>query len=146
MDGKFAFWLKITLASLMLISVIFLAMVLSQSEGTEGLSNWVSNAIVWSMILIGATVVAVFAVAAKDMMNDISVLYRFLMALGILGVVALISYLLATDEIPVQPTGELADITAGVARYSETAIWMTYILAGGAIIASFYSSIVNIFK
>lgn len=134
---------------LLAISAVVIVGVLTTGEGTASQDSWISSSLTWTFALLGITIAAVLIVSVLDMIANINVLIKSLAALVIMVVVFLISYSLASPEVPVGADGKalIEGANAGfVSQLSGTGLWATYILGIAAIVASVYSSIVKVFK
>jgi len=135
--------LKITLYSLMALSVVFIVLFYSQnSQGAFELSNmswimsnitWVDGLLYWSYALCGIAVVALVILAIFGMIENPKTLKKAGIVVGLTVVLVVVSYLLASGaEVPVniEPAP-----TASTFKMTDFFLTMTYILSGVAVIA-----------
>jgi MFS superfamily sulfate permease-like transporter len=84
------------------------------------------------------------------MATDFEAAKKGLIALAFLGAVALISYLLASDQIPqfigVQKFINDGTLTPQVAKLVDTGLYATYILLGLAVLSIILAPVTRLFK
>ena len=141
-------WVLIVISAILVVSLM--ANVGDDYKTNSTLAGWIDSNLVWSYILIilGAGVAIIAGLI--NMFTDKRAAKKGLMALAFLGVLALVSYLLASPEIPqfVGVDKYIANNTlnASVAKLIDAGLFATYILFGLAVIAIVFSSVSRIFK
>ncbi len=123
---------------------------LNENNSDPGMLTWVNANLIWAYILFGIAIVAAVVLEFVNTVSDKKATKNALIAIGFLGSVVLISYLLSGSEIPHFYGSEkfVADgtLTPNVSHWIGTGLIATYILAGLALIAIVWSSISRIFK
>jgi cation transport ATPase len=144
----------IVLWALLIVSaILIISLVVNINEDVDtdpAMLSWVNTNLIWAYILVifGAGV-AVFA-SLFHMFTDKKAAKGGLISLAFLGVVALISYLLASPEIPqfIGVDKFIADGTLNeqVAKLVDTGLYATYILLVLAVLAVASSSVMRLFR
>jgi DMSO reductase anchor subunit len=141
-------WVIIAISAILIVSLM--VNITDNYQNDPTLDSWINTNLVWTYVLIifGAGV-AVLA-GLYHMITDKRAAKRGLIAIAFLGAVALISYLMASPEIPQFPGVDkyIADGTLNerVSKLIDTGLYATYILFGLAILAIAYSTVSRIFK
>lgn len=123
---------------------------LSENKSDPGMATWVDANLVWSYILFGIAIVSAVVLEFINTVSDKKATKNALIAIGFLGSVILISYLISSSAIPQfygsQKFVENGTLTPSVSRWIGTGLIATYILAGLAFIVIVWSSVSRIFK
>lgn len=150
---KFAKTTTIMLWVLLVISLFLIISLLSNiTENTTdpGMDTWLSYNLVWSYVLLGISCAAALALEFLNTISDKKATKSALIAIGFLGGVLLISYLLADSEIPKFYGSDkfVADgtLTETVTKWIGTGLIATYILSALSFFAFVWSSVSRIFK
>jgi len=143
----------IVLWGLLIISAVLIVSMMvniSENEADPTMGSWINTNLVWTYILMALAAGIAILASIFHMVADINAAKKGLISVVFLGAVALISYLLASDEIPqfigVQKFINDGTLTEQVAKLVDTGLYATYILIGLAILSIAYSSVVNSFK
>ncbi len=144
----------IVLWALLIVSaILIISLVVNINEDVKtdpAMLSWVNTNLIWAYILVifGAAV-AVLA-SLFHMFTDKKAAKGGLISIAFLGVVALISYLLASPEIPqfIGVDKFIADGTLNeqVAKLVDTGLYATYILLVLAVLAVASSSVMRFFR
>lgn len=129
------------------IGVVLMVMTMSDfnKSGEEYMceSCWPTNAfIVLSYILLGLAALAAVGGAIMGAVQHPKKIKGSLIGIGVLALVVVVSYLLASDEV----LESYGDITATTSRLSGAGLYAFYILFAGSILAIIYSSISRALK
>lgn len=144
----------ITLWVLMAISVVLFVIMLSSIDdesnpGTKAVQLITMN-INWSIILFAAAAVITVGFALVQMLTDKAKALNALGSVGILAVILLVSYFVASDQIPTFFGVEqfIADgtVTESVSKWIGTGLYVTYILFAGAFLSIIGFGTASIFK
>lgn len=140
-------WVLLIVSAVLIVSMM---VNISENEADPTMGSWINSNLVWSYILLAiGGGIAVFA-ALFHMATDINAAKKGLISIVFLGVVALVSYLLASDAIPqfvgVQRFINDGTLTPQVAKMVDTGLYATYILIGLAILSILFSSVTRLFK
>lgn len=126
---------------LLIVSAILLILGMVQGEGSVALDVM----LVWSLIVVLLTIAATIIMQLIAMFMNPKSAVRSLIGLGILVVVFLISYALATDD-PIRLTsGKVLDDSFDL-KFSDTALWMTYLTFCGVILSILWGEIYKVIK
>lgn len=141
-------WVLILVSAILIVSLM--ANVGEDYKTNATLAGWINTNLIWAYILIviGAGVAIIAGVI--HMFTDKRAAKKGLISIAFLGVVALISYLMASPEIPKFPGVDKyianGSLTSQVAKLIDTGLYATYILFGLAVLAIAYSTVSKIFK
>lgn len=126
---------------LLIVSAILLILGMVQGEGSVALDVM----LVWSLIVVLLTIAATIIMQLIAMFMNPKSAVRSLIGLGILVVVFLVSYALATDD-PIRLTsGKVLDDSFDL-KFSDTALWMTYLTFCGVILSILWGEIYKVIK
>lgn len=143
----------IVLWGLLIVSAVLIVSMMvniSENDADPTMGSWINSNLVWTYILmaIGAGIAVLAGI--YQMVTDINAAKKGLISFVFLGVVVLVSYLLASDQIPqfigVQKFINNGTLTAQVAKLVDTGLWATYILLGLAVLSIALSSVTRLFK
>jgi len=131
------------------VSVILIVS-LFRSIDTPGMDAWVNTNLSWAYVLFGFATVAALLFSIFQTFHDKKSAMKGLSALGLLAVVVLISYSLATSAIPqfygVEKFVQNGVLTPTSSQWIGASLYVMYILFGGAILSIVYSSLSRIWK
>ncbi|MDA3927584.1 MAG: hypothetical protein PF541_01405 [Prolixibacteraceae bacterium] len=144
----------ITLYVLMAISVLlFVLMVSSIDDGpTQGsrAMQMITMNINWSIFLFVASALITVGFALVQMFSDKTKALNALGSVGILAVILLVSYFVASDQIPtffgVEKFVADGTLTESVSKWIGTGLYVTYILFAGAFLSIIGFGAASIFK
>jgi hypothetical protein len=103
----------------------------------------VNSFLIYTYILFGVSIVAALIASVGGFLNDPQSLKNSLMSIGIIVVLFVISYVLASDEVLLSyPKG----ITPTMSKLSDTGLILFYMLFFGAIASIVYSSVAGNLK
>lgn len=140
-------WVLLIVSAVLVVSLMTN---ISENEADPTMGSWINSNLIWAyvMLAIGAGI-AVLA-GLFHMATDIKAAKKGLISLVFLGAVALVSYLVASDQIPqfmgVQKFINDGTLTPQVAKMIDTGLYATYILLGLAILSIVFSSVTRLFK
>lgn len=140
-------WVLLIVSAVLIVSMM---VNISENDADPTMGSWINSNLVWTYILmaIGAGIAVLAGI--YQMVTDINAAKKGLISFVFLGVVVLVSYLLASDQIPqflgVQKFINNGTLTAQVAKLVDTGLWATYILLGLAVLSIALSSVTRLFK
>lgn len=112
----------------------------------EGEENATLNLMLgWSFAMIVLTIALTVIMPLIAVFQNPKSAVRSLIGLGIIVVVFLISYALATDDPITLANGNVIDDTFEL-KFSDTALWATYIAFAGVILSILYGELYKVFK
>jgi hypothetical protein len=101
--------------------------------------------LVWSLVMVLLTIALTIIMPLVAVFQNPKSAVRSLIGLGILVVVFLISYALATDDPIRLASGKIMDDSFEL-KFSDTSLWMTYITFAGVILSILYGELYKVFK
>jgi hypothetical protein len=123
---------------------------ISENKQDPTMGSWINTNLVWAYILVAIGAGVAIVSGLLNMVTDKKAAKGGLIALGFFAIVAVISYSLASDEIPqfigVDKFINDGTLTASVARLVDTGLYATYILLGLAVLSIVFSSVTRLFK
>lgn len=101
--------------------------------------------LVWSFVMIFLTIALTVIMPLITVFQNPKSAVRSLIGLGLIVVVFLISYALATDDPITLASGKVIDDSFEL-KFSDTALWATYIAFAGVILSILYGELYKVFK
>jgi DMSO reductase anchor subunit len=148
--GKFVtifLWVTVIISAVLIVSMM---VNISENEADATMGSWINSNLIWAYILVVLGVGVAVISGLLHMISDLSAAKRGLISLAFLGVIALISYLLASDEIPqflgVDKFINDGTLNARVSKMVDTGLYATYFLLAIAILSIAFSSVTRIFN
>lgn len=102
--------------------------------------------IIWSYILFGLAAISAIVFPIVSLILNPKKAVRSLISVGVIAVLALISYLIASDSIPNFLGADKFNISATTSRMVGTGLWAMYILGIVAVLSILYTEVSKIFK
>lgn len=141
-------WVIIIISAVLVVSLM--ANVGEDYKTNAVLAGWIYTNLTWAYILLAICAGIAIVFGLFQMVTDRKAAKGGLIALVFLGVVAGISYMLSSDEIPqfigVQKFINDGTLTEKVSKLVDTGLYATYILLGLALLSIAYSSVSRLFK
>ena len=140
-------WVLLIISAVLIISMM---VNISENDADPTMGSWINTTLVWTYILlfIGAGIAILAGI--YHMATDFQEAKKGLVSIVFLGVIAVISYLLASDQIPqfigVQRFINEGVLTPQVARLVDAGLYATYILLGLAVLSIVLSPVTRLFK
>lgn len=134
-------YLPIVKYVLLIVSAVLLIFGMVQGKGSVALDVM----LVWSLIVVLLTIAATIVMQLIAMLMNPKSAVRSLIGLGILVVVSLVSYALATDDPIKVASGKMLDDSFDL-KFSDTALWMTYLTFCGVILSIIWGEIYKVIK
>jgi len=151
--GKSAKIVTIVLWALIIISTVLIVSLfvnISDVETDPTMGSWINSNLIWSYILVAFGAGVAILASLFHMFTDKKAAKGGIISIAFLGVVALISYLIASPEIPqfIGVDKFIADgtLNESVARLVDAGLYATYILLALAILAVASSSVMRLFR
>ncbi len=101
--------------------------------------------LVWSFAMVILTIVLTIAMPLVAVFQNPKSAVRSLIGLGAIVVVFLVSYALATDDPITLASGSVIDNSFEL-KFSDTALYATYIAFAGVILSILYGELYKVFK
>lgn len=101
--------------------------------------------LVWSFVMIVLTIALTVIMPLITVFQNPKSAVRSLIGLGLIVVVFLVSYALATDDPITLANGKVIDDSFEL-KFSDTALWATYIAFAGVILSILYGELYKVFK
>lgn len=102
--------------------------------------------IIWSYILFGLAAISAIVFPIVSLILNPKKAVRSLISVGVIAVLAFISYLIASDSIPNFLGADKFNISATTSRMVGTGLWAMYILGIVAVLSILYTEVSKIFK
>jgi len=140
-------WLLILVSGILIVSLM---VNISENEADPSMGSWINSNLIWTYILMAICAGIAILASLFHMVTDINAAKKGLISILFLGVVFVISYLLASDTIPqfigVQKFINDGTLTPQVAKLVDTGLHAMYILLALAVLSIVFSSINRAFK
>ena len=140
-------WVLLIVSSVLVVSLM---VNISENEADATMGSWINSNLVWAYILVAVGAGITILGGLIQMFTDKQAAKGGIIAFVFLGAVALVSYLLASSEIPqfigVDKFINNGTLTEKVARLVDAGLIATYILLGLAILSIAASSVTRLFK
>lgn len=138
---------------LIVSAVLVVSLMVNIDEGNKtdpSMLSWVNSNLIWAYILVAfASAVAVIS-GLLHMFTDKKAAKGGIISFVALGAVVLVSYILASPEIPqfigVDKFIREGIINENIVKLVDTGLYATYILLGVAVISIVFSSVTRLFK
>lgn len=152
--GKTGKIVNIVLWALLVISaILIISLIVNINEDVitdPAMNRWLNTNVIWAYILVAFGAGVAIIASLLHMFSDKKAAKGGIMAILFMGVVVLISYLLASSEIPqfIGVDKFIADgtLNAHVAKLVDTGLNATYILLALAILSVASSSVIRLFR
>ena len=140
-------WVLLIVSAVLVVSLM---VNISENEADPSMGSWINSNLVWAYILMAVGAGIAILASLFHMITDIKAAKKGIISILFLGAVAVISYLLASDEIPqflgVQKFINDGTLNEQVAKLVDTGLYATYILLGLAVLSIAFSSVTRLFK
>ncbi len=140
-------WVLLIVSAVLVVSLM---VNISENEADPTMGSWINSNLVWAYILMAVGAGIAILASLFHMITDMKAAKKGIISILFLGAVAVISYLLASDEIPqfigVQKFINDGTLNEQVAKLVDTGLYATYILLGLAVLAIAFSSVTRLFK
>jgi hypothetical protein len=140
-------WVLLIVSAVLIVSMM---VNISENEADPTMGSWINSNLIWSYVLLAIGAGIAVLAGLFHMATDMKAAKKGLISLVFLVVVAVVSYLLASDTIPqfagVQRFINDGTLTPQVAKMVDTGLYATYILIGLAILSILFSSVSRLFK
>ena len=151
--GKTGKIVTIVLWALLIVSAVLIVSLmvnLSENDTDPAMNSWVNSNLIWAYILTAITAGIAILAGLANMVTDKKAAKGGLISLAFMGSVILVSYLLASPEIPqfigVEKFLNDGTLNENVAKLVDTGLYATYILLAVAILSIAGMSVVRLFK
>ncbi len=140
-------WVLVIITAILAISLIAN---LSDNEADPAMNSWVSTNLTWAYILMIFSVVVLVGFALYQTATNFQAAKKGLMAMAFMGVVVLISYIMASDAMPTffgaQKFIDDGTVTPSVMKWVDTGLIATYIVFGISVVSILYASVSRLIK
>jgi len=144
---KIFIWAVVGITAVLVIALISN---ISDDDASTAMNSWISTNLMWSYILLILCGIIAVGFGLYQTFTDKEAAKGGLTTLVCAVVIFGISYLFASDNMPVffgvQKFIDDGTLTLTVAKWADTMIIGTYILFGLTIVATVYSAVANSFK
>ena len=140
-------WIIMGITAILAIS--FITNISSDTDNPE-MRSWLDTNLVWTYILLILSLVLLVFFGVKEMLTSFKESKKGMLSLLIIAAIVLVSYLLASDEIPKflgsDKFVEQGILTPFVSKMVDTGLYTTYAFFVLSIIAFIYSSVSRFFR
>jgi uncharacterized membrane protein YkvA (DUF1232 family) len=140
-------WVIIVITAILAISLVAN---LSDNELDPAMNSWVSTNLTWTYILMIFSVIVLVGFALYQMATDFQAAKKGLMSMAFMGIVVLISYMMASDAMPTffgaQKFIDDGTVTPSVMKWVDTGLIATYIVLGISFASIIYASVSRLIK
>ncbi len=140
-------WIIMGITAILAIS--FITNISSDTDNPE-MRSWLDTNLVWTYILLILSLVLLVFFGVKEMLTSFKESKKGMLSLLIIAAIVLVSYLLASDEIPKflgsDKFVEQGVLTPSVSKWVDTGLYTTYVFFALSIIAFIYSSLTRFFR
>lgn len=152
--GKIGKIVTIILWALLIVSAILIVSLVvninTEVDTDPAMLSWINSNLIWAYILVAIGAGVAIIASLLHMFTDKKAAKGGLISIAFLGVIGLISYLIASPEIPqfVGVDKFIADgsLNESIAKLVDTGLYATYILLALAVLAVVSSSVFRLFR
>ena len=152
--GKTGKIVTIVLWALLIVSAVLIVSLMvninEEIDTDPAMNSWVNSNLVWAYILVAVGAGVAILAGLANMATDKKAAKGGIISLAFMGAVVLVSYLLASPEIPqfigVEKFLNDGSLNESVAKWVDTGLYATYILLGLAIVSIAGMSVMRLFK
>lgn len=152
--GKTGKIVTIILWALLIVSAVLVVSLMvninEEIDTDPAMNGWVNTNLVWAYILVAVGAGIAILAGLASMVTDKKAAKGGIISLAFMGAVVLISYLLASPEIPqfigVEKFLNDGTLNESIAKLVDTGLYATYILLAIAIVSIAGMSVVRLFK
>ncbi|GET33081.1 hypothetical protein PbJCM13498_19440 [Prolixibacter bellariivorans] len=149
MSSKVTRILTIILWVMLALSALFIGLLLDKID-TPQMDSLINLNLRWAYVLFGIAAIVAVGFAIYGMFQSGEKAKKSLMAIGAVVVVFVIARLLSSSAIPTfygaQAMVNKGTLTPEIAQFTDTLLYATYILFGGAILSVIYSGLSRFWK
>ncbi|MCK5729627.1 MAG: hypothetical protein KAH68_01045 [Draconibacterium sp.] len=143
-----ALWVLLLISSVLIVSLM---VNINEDVKTDpAMLSWINTNLIWAYILIAFGAGVAIIAGLLQTVTDKKAAKGGIISLVFLGVVALVSYLMASSEIPqfigVDKFINNGSLTEGIAKLVDTGLYATYLLLGIAILLIILTPVVRMFR
>lgn len=138
---------------LLISSVLIVSLMVNINEDVKtdpAMLSWINSNLIWAYILIAFGAGVAIIAGIIQTVTDKKAAKGGIISLVFMGVVALVSYMMASSEIPqfigVDKFINDGSLTEGIAKLVDTGLYATYILLGIAVLSIILTPVVRMFR
>lgn len=128
---------------LIISALVVIGVAVTYTEGQE--SSMLNLMLVWALAMILLTIAAIIIMPLVGVFQNPKSAVQGLIGLGAIVVVFLVSYALSNDNPIPLPSGKVMDDSFSL-KFSDTALYATYITFAGVIVSIIFGEFYKIFK
>lgn len=140
-------WVILAVSAVLIVSLMAN---ISDNNADPKMGSWINTNIAWTYVLMVVGAGIALLAGLYHMITDLSSAKKSFISLGAIAIVAVVSYSLASNEIPqffgVEKFVAEGILTPNVAKLVDTGLIATYFLFGAAVLSIVWSSVSQIFK
>ncbi|NOR74473.1 MAG: hypothetical protein GQ525_04890 [Draconibacterium sp.] len=143
-----ALWVLLLISSVLIVSLM--VNINEDIKTDPAMLSWINTNLIWAYILIAFGAGVAIIAGLLQTVTDKKAAKGGIISLVFLGIVALVSYLMASSEIPefigVDKFINNGSLTEGIAKLVDTGLYATYLLLGIAILLIILTPVVRMFR
>ena len=140
-------WALLIVSAVLIVSLM---VNISENDADPTMGSWVNSNLIWAYILVAVGAGIAILAGLANMVTDKNAAKGGIISLAFMGAVVLVSYLLASPEIPqfvgVEKFINDGTLNESVAKWVDTGLYTTYILLALAVLSIAGMSVVRLFK
>lgn len=121
-----------------------------QEAVAEIADNWNAGVLNVSIILLvaGAGLIIIFAIGkfVETLISEPKKAIKSIVSIGVVAIVVIVAYLLASDAIPNFLGAEKFNVTPNMSKWVDTGLWVTYLFFAFAFVGIVYTEISKIWR
>ncbi len=141
-------WVLLIISAVLIVSLM--VNINEEIDTDPAMLSWVNSNLIWAYILVAFGAGVAILAGLYQTLSDKKAAKGGIISLAFLGAVALVSYLVASPEIPqfigVDKFLNDGTLTTGIAKMVDAGLYATYILLAIAILSIASSSVMRLFR
>jgi hypothetical protein len=141
-------WALLIISAILIVSLV--VNINAEVDSDPVMNSWVNTNLVWAYILIALGAGVAIIAGLFHTVTDKNAAKGGMISLAFLGGVALVSYLMASTEIPqfigVDNFINYGTLKESIAKWVDTGLYATYLLLGIAILSIVVTPLVRLFR
>lgn len=141
-------WVLLLISAVLIVSLM--VNIDEENKTDAAMLSWVNSNIIWSYILVAVGAGVAIIAGLMHTVTDKKAAKGGIISLVFMGAVVLVSYLLASSEIPqfigVDKFLNDGTLNEKIAKMVDAGLYATYILLGLAILSIVFTSVTRLFK
>jgi hypothetical protein len=141
-------WALLIISAILIVSLV--VNINAEVDTDPVMNSWVNTNLIWAYILVALGAGVAIIAGLFHTVTDKKAAKGGMISLAFLGVIAFVSYLMASSEIPqfigVDKFLNDGTLTESIAKWVDTGLYATYLLLGIAILSIVVTPLVRLFR